>query len=91
MIRYFEQMTQSAKRNHQIFLVESIREQISLGRTLEEAAIKLRVAFSQDEIDSAIKIFLDHYSQLLRHEESLALKENKSFQDWYTGPRTDSG
>ena len=72
------------------YLIESIQDQLALGRSLEEIARKLRPIAADDEIESAVTAFKEQSAAVKATRIVNTLENDPDFETWYQGPSSSS-
>jgi hypothetical protein len=67
------------------FLVQLVRDQLALGRTLADVKTNLMQVFEEDEIDSAIAEFKSTDSRFREAEQLATLHDEPNYAGWYGG------
>ena len=78
------QAEKSSKRKN--FLIQQLRDQLALGRTLEEAKFNLLVVFEENEVDEAIQEFTATDTRFHSTKEVFTLHDEPNYAGWYGGP-----
>lgn len=73
-----------------IFLMDSIADHLSLGRSLSDISRRLRTIASDKEIDAALSEFNAKNEKVRASKDVSALKGEHAVESWYTGPSSDS-
>ena len=78
----------SSKR--EAFIIKQLRDQLMLGRTLQEAKLRFLELFDETEIDRAIESFKAQDERFKSAREVSTLHDEPNYSGWYEGPDESS-
>lgn len=68
------------------FIIKQLRDQLMLGRTLQEAKLRFLELFDEAEIDRAIESFKEVDDRFKSAREISTLHDDPNYSGWYGGP-----
>jgi len=68
------------------FLIENFHDQLALGKSIEDAARKLRAIASDEEIDQAVNHVKSKLSAQNESKKVKSILDSVDFETWYQGP-----
>lgn len=71
------------------FLIENIHDQLALGKSIEDAARKLRAIASDEEIQQAVNSVKCKLAKKNESEKIKSILDNPDLESWYQGPSDD--
>lgn len=69
-----------------LFLVEIIKGQLALGRTLDDTRRFLRTRFPETDLDKAFDVFTDYQRHIVGSSKIHTLSSNAACEGWFSGP-----